>query len=172
METLKRKVKKELDTIAEKGLSSNNLEATNKLVDIYKDLMEICEMQEGGGNGMYDARSRGSDGRYRDHYPDWDYDARGGRSRGGYNDRGYDNYGHYPYDERYDRYFNRMREGMENYSEGRNRYRDGGSNERMVEGIEMTMGAIVNFIEALVDLAETQQEKEIVRKSINKIKNI
>ena len=42
----------------------------------------------------------------------------------------------------------------------------------MVEGIEMTMCAIVDFIEALMDLAETSQEKEIVRKNIDKIKRI
>lgn len=46
----------------------------------------------------------------------------------------------------------------------------GGSNERMVEGIEMTMGAIVNFIESLMDIAETSQEKEIVRKYVDRIK--
>ena len=52
------------------------------------------------------------------------------------------------------------------------RYRDGGSNERMVEGIEMTMGAIVNFIESLMDIAETSQEKEIVRKYVDRIKKM
>lgn len=151
METLMRKVKKELDIIAEKGLTSSNLETTNKLVDIYKDLKEICEINERGENGMYEAR-----GRYRDYD---NYDRRGDR-----------NYGHYPLDERTERYFTRMREGMENYDAGRSRYRDGGSNERMVEGIEMTMGAIVNFIESLMDIAETSQEKEIVRKYVDRIK--
>lgn len=158
---LKTKVKKELDNIAEKGLTSSNLETTNKLVDIYKDIIEICEKEEGGESGMYDAR-----GRYRDY--DYDrYDARGGRGRS-YND----NYGHYPLDDRTERYFTRMREGMENYDAGRSRYRDGGSNERMVEGIEMTMGAIVNFVESLMDIAETSQEKEIVRKYVDRIKKV
>ena len=73
METLMRKVKKELDTIAEKGLTSSNLETTNKLVDIYKDLKEICEIDERGGNGMYEAR-----GRYRDYD---NYDRRGDRNK-------------------------------------------------------------------------------------------
>jgi len=101
---------------------------------------------------MYDARGRGRDGRYRDYDYD-DYNARGSRSGRSYND--YDNYGHYPLDERTERYLTRIREGMENYDAGCSRYRDGGSNERMVEGIEMTMGAIVNFIESLMDIAET-----------------
>jgi hypothetical protein len=64
-----------------------------------------------------------------------------------------DNYGYM--DDRTVRYMNRMRDGMDNYSTGKNRYRDGGSNERMIEGIEMTMCAIVDFIENLMDAAET-----------------
>lgn len=168
MEALLKKVKKELDNIADKGITSSNLEATNKLVDIYKDIKEICEMEE-GGELMYGARARGRDGRYKDG-SDWDYDdygARGGRggSRGG-------NYGHYPMDERLERYFNRIREGMENYDAGRNRYREGGSHERMVDGIEMTMAAIVTFVESLVDFAETSEEKEIVRKYVDKLKKV
>jgi hypothetical protein len=144
MKELQKKVRKELDNIAEKGITSSNLEATNKLVDIYKDILEICE-KEDGGDEMYGAR-----GRYRE-YDDYDtYNTRGGRG-GSYNDH----YNHYPLDDRTERYFIRMREGMENYDAGRSRYRDGGSNERMVEGIEMTMGAIVNFVESLMDIAET-----------------
>lgn len=160
-----RKVKKELDAIADKGLSSSNLESTNKLVDIYKDLLEVCEMEEGGEYGMYGARSRGRDGRFRDSHDDWDeYGARGGRSGG--------NYGHYPMDERHERHFNRMRDGMEYYNAGRKRYMDGGSHERMIEGVEMTMSAIVAFVESLVDFAETTEEKEIVRKYIEKLRKV
>ena len=104
MKELQKKVKKELDNIAEKGITSSNLEVTNKLVDIYKDIVEICEKENGGENDMYDARGRGRDGRYRDY--DYDnYDTRG--RRGGHS------YGHYPLDDRTERYFTRMREGME-----------------------------------------------------------
>ena len=82
-----------------------------------------------------------------------------------------DDWNTYP-DDRTKRYMRKIKDGIENYSNGRHRYKDGGSNERMVEGIEMTMCAIVDFIEALMDLAETSQEKEIVRKNIDKIKRI
>lgn len=164
MHELMRKVKKELDTIADKGISTGNLEITNKLVDIYKDLKEICAMDEGGASGMYDAgRSRGADGRYRG--DDWDNYGRDGGRRG-------DNYGRMYLDERHERHLNRMRDGMEQYAAGRARYRDGGSHDRMVEGVEMTMNAIVAFVESLVDFAETAEEKEIVRKSIEKLKRI
>lgn len=170
MEELKKKVKKELDSIGEKGLTSSNLETTNKLVDIYKDIVEICEKEEGGKNVMYEAR--GGRGNYRDSYSDYDdYDARGGRSRDS-RGRYMDNYGHYPVDERTERFLRRMREGMEDYNEGRSRYRSGDSDERMVEGIEMTMGAIVNFVESLMDIAETSKEKEIVRRYVEKIKKM
>lgn len=157
---LKKKVKKELDTIAEKGLTSSNLETTNKLVDIYKDIVEICEKE--GGEKMYDTRG----GRY----DDWDYNARGRSrdSRGRY----MDTYDHYPMDERTERYFRRMREGMSDYNEGRTRYRDGDSDQRMVEGIEMTMNAILGFVESLMDIAETSKEKEIVRRYVDKIKKV
>lgn len=148
MELLLKRVKKELDAIADKGITSSNLETTNKLVDIYKDIKEV-ECMENGNE---------------------DYN----RGRGGYNDRYYtERYNdHNPLDERTERYLNRMREGMNDYNAGRSRYRDGGSETRMIDGIEMTMGAVVNFVESLIDYAETSQEKEIVRKYVNKLKNV
>lgn len=162
MEELLRKVKKELQNIGDKGLTSSNLETTYKLVDIYKDLKEACyyEDQLGDIDGIYGARNRDSRGRYMD-YND-NYRGRGTSST----------YGHYPLDERTERHFDRMREGMYNYNEGKNRYRDGDSKQRMIDGVEMTMGAIVNFVESMVDFAETTSEKEIVRKYVEKLKNI
>lgn len=168
MHELMKKVKKELDTIAEKGISSSNLEATTKLVDIYKNLKEVCDMEE---SEMYGARGGRGGSRYRDSYDNWDYDNYDARGRGG--DRGgRGSYDYYPMDERHERYLTRMREGMERYNAGRRRYMDGGSSERMTEGIEMTMAAIVSFVESLVDFAETPDEKEIVRKHIEKLKKI
>lgn len=152
MKELQNRVKKELDNIGEKGITSSNLDSTYKLVDIYKDILEICEKE--GNSRTYD--------RYYDEY----------------NMRGRDNSGRYMgdhsyhTDEKFERYLTRMRDGVEDYNAGRMRYRDGGSNERMVEGIEMTMGAIVNFIESLLDIAETSQEKEIVRKYVDRIRKV
>ena len=37
MDLLLKKVGKELDIIADKGISSSNLDSTYKLIDIYKD---------------------------------------------------------------------------------------------------------------------------------------
>ena len=145
MEELLKRVEKELDGIAEKGVTSSNLEMTYKLMDIYKDIKEAK---------YYDKMNYSTN--YTDRYERSRYDR--------------DNYGYM--DDRTVRYMNRMKDGMDNYSTGKNRYRDGGSNERMIEGIEMTMCAIVDFIENLMDAAETSQEKEIVRKYVDKIKRI
>lgn len=159
MQELKNKVKKELEGIGEKGLTSSNLETTYKLIDIYKDIVEI-EGKERGDKEMYDARG----GRYSDYDRYDDYNARGGR----YND----SYNHYPVDERTERYLKRMRDGMSDYNEGRSRYRSGDSDQRMIEGIEMTMSAIIGFVESLMDIAESPKEKEIVRRYVDKIKKV
>lgn len=140
MKELLCRVKKELDNIAEKGITSSNLESTYKLIDIYKDIKEAC---------YYDKMIGGEEV-----ICDMDMDV-----------------SIFP-DERTKRYMGRMKDGIQNYTSGRNRYRDGGANDRMVEGIDMTMCAIIDFIEALMDIAETSQEKEIVRRNIEKIKRI
>ena len=41
MDALLNRVKRELDVIADKGITSSNLETTYKLIDIYKDIREI-----------------------------------------------------------------------------------------------------------------------------------
>ena len=152
MDLLLKRVGKELETIADKGISSSNLDSTYKLIDIYKDIKEINCMDEKGS--------------YNDKYYIERYNRGNDRSQSGdYNT-------HYPLDERHERYLTRMKEGMSDYNAGRMRYRDGGSEQRMIDGIEMTMSAIINFVESLIDYSETPQEKEIVRKYINKLKNV
>lgn len=155
MDELLRKVKKELETIGDKGLTSSNLDTTYKLIDIYKDIKEAeyyeCKTEE----GTYDAKRGGS--RYMGDHDKW-----GSKS--------YDRY--YPLDDRYDRYLTRMREGLYNYSEGRDRYRDGDSKERMLDGVEMAMGALVNFVEFMMDNVETTHEKDVIRKYIDKLKKV
>ena len=157
MEDLLRKVKKELDTIADKGLTSSNLDTAYKLIDIYKDIKEAKYYENCNEESEhYGTRERDGRGRYKgDH--EWQDD----------------NYGrYYPIDEREERYLNRMREALYNYDEGRNRYRDGGSKEKMIDGVDMAMGALVNFVEFMLDNVETAQEKEIVRKHIEKLKKL
>lgn len=134
MDALLNRVKRELDVIADKGITSSNLETTYKLIDIYKDIREI-ECMEGTSSNIETKRT---------HYTD----------------------------ERTERYLTRMNEGMSEYKEGCAKYRDGGSEARMIDGIEITMGAVLNFVESLMDYAETSSEKDIVRKYVNKLKDI
>jgi hypothetical protein len=134
MDALLNRVKRELDVIADKGITSSNLETTYKLIDIYKDIREI-ECMEGTSSDTETKRT---------HYTD----------------------------ERTERYLTRMNEGMSEYKEGCAKYRDGGSEARMIDGIEITMGAVLNFVESLMDYAETSSEKDIVRKYVNKLKDI
>lgn len=156
MEELLRKVKKELDAIGDKGLTSSNLETTYKLIDIYKDIKEACYYEDQVGKSLdRDDRYRG--GTYHD---------------GRRTDREYEIRSYYPSDSKHDRYLNKMREGMHDYDEGKMRYRDGDSKDRMIDGIEMTMSALVNFVEDLMDFAETSSEKEIVKKYVNKLKSL
>lgn len=166
MEELLHKVKKELGNIADKGLTSSNLDTAYKLIDIYKDIKEAAYYEKCNEEDTYGARSRDSRGRYRGE-DDWDRNYSKGGSSGTYN---HDRY--YPLNERDERYFTRMREGIYNYNEGRNRYRDGDSKERMIDGVDMAMGALVNFVEYMMDNVETSQEKEVIRKHIEKLKKM
>ena len=150
MEELLKKVTKELENIGDKGLTSSNLETTYKLIDIYKDIKEACWYEDQlKHDDIYGARRN----RYMEHDDHSIYER-------------------YPLDDRNERYFERMREGVYNYNEGKMRYKDNNSKDRMIEGVEMTMGAIVNFIESMLDFAETPTEKEIVRKYVDKLKKI
>lgn len=142
MDLLLKRVKKELDAIADKGITSSNLETTYKLIDIYKDIKEVCKMDE--EEKSYSGKRYIDGERYNTH----------------------------PLDDKTERYISRMKDGMIDYNEGKMRYRDGGSEARMIDGIEMTMTAILNFIESLMDVAETSQEKEIVRRYISRIRNV
>lgn len=143
MQELLHNVKKELETIGDKGLTSSNLDTAYKLIDIYKDIKE-AEYYDNCSNSSYGTVYRGGD-RYNESYP---------------------------ISERDERYINRIKEGVHNYNEGRNRYRDGGSKERMIDGVDMAMGALVNFVEYMMDNVETAQEKEVVRKHIDKLKKL
>ena len=154
-ERLLERVEKELDAIADKGLTSSNLETTYKLIDIFKDITESCYYEKMTEDGRYSGDRRDNryyydDNRNRDN---WDRDRRGT-------------------DDRAERYLTRVHEGMENYNTGKMRYRNGDSNTRLIEGMEMTMEAIQMFISYLMDYAETSQEKEVIRKYIDKIKNL
>lgn len=172
------KVEEQIHMIGEKGINSSNIDNATKLMSIYKDAKESEYYKKCCEEERYGARQRDSRGRFMENGERGGYNERGYNERGynerGYNERGgYDERGGYGnVDERTERYLTRMREGMESYNAGRDRYRGGESSERMIDGIEMTMTALCMFVESLIDFAETPQEKEIVRKHIEKMKKL
>lgn len=179
MHKLLENAKKELKQIEEIGLNSNNIDNAYKLVDIAKNIMKLQKMEDGDG------RMRGG---YRDEYRD----GRGGYRDIDYRDDGYGNYGDDSYgrrgvpgsgrsrgrdgryrgDERWNEHLDRIIDGADMYQYGRGRYRDSGDSERMYDGLEKLMYAICMFIESTMDFAESPEEKEIIRKHVQKIKNI
>lgn len=179
MHKLLENAKKELKQIEETGLNAGNLDNAYKLADIAKNICKMQKMEEG------EEKMRG---RYNDGYGD----GRGGYRDGGYNDGGYGNYSDGSYgrrgvpgsgrgrggryrgeeDERWNEHLDRIMDGADMYQYGRSRYRDGGDDSRMYEGLEKLMGAICMFIESTMDFAESPEEKEIIRKHIQKLKSM
>ena len=178
MKKLEENVKKELDQIAEKGLTSSNLDTAFKLVDILKDIKEIeedsKEMKGGDMMGYYERGGRGGGNyNYGGMYP-MNYE-RGGRGYGNenYERGGSGRYQHYSPDmTRFYEKIDRMVDFLEDYYMGKSRYHEGAHSGHMVEGLEKTMYAVCTLVESLMDSAETPEEKEVIRKHIEKIKNV
>lgn len=178
MDKILENVKKEIREISEQGINANNLEVLDKLVDIEKDIYEIKE-KEGGLNSMEYGRYMGYEynsprGRG---YNDGGYGARGNYrdyNDGGYGDGNYYVRGYYRHgsDERMNEHLDRIMEGADAYQYGRERYRGGGNQERMKEGLEKLMYALCVFVESVTDFAETPEEKEIIRKHVQKMKGM
>ena len=154
MYELEHKARKELEKIADQGLTTGNLEIAYKLVDIVKDIKEIQEADKKDGQyGRYDGYRN-----YRDDY------------RGDYRDKWYGT-DHRTHD-RLDRNIDRLMEGTDMYRAGRERYMAGGNKEQVLEGLENMMYAICSLVESGMDLAETAEEKEIIRKHIKKLQSL
>lgn len=188
MDKLIEKIEKELKVFEEQGITSSNLGTIGELADVYKDLLEAEEKKKGRGEyGMRYPRE-GSRNVYMPIYRergDYEYNegGRGGYNRSGGNYNGYmeggyngymergGNYRHSPMEHLFDK-LNRILEHMEEYVDGKDRYHAGAHQGHMAEGLEKTMYAVCTLVESLMDSAETAEEKEIIRKHIEKIKNI
>lgn len=160
MDKIKELVDKELKCIEETGtLNEQSLAALDKLVDIKKDIAEIEKMEESEEmryyeDDTYGARRRDSRGRYM---------ARGGRGSGRYS-----NY-------RMPDYFGKMQDGYEDYTEGMERYRAGGSygdHDKGMEALEYMLEAVVDFVETLQEDAQNPEEVELIKKYVRKIKEM
>lgn len=182
-------IEMELGKIADKGLTTSNLDAAYKLVDMYKDLKNtdywetkgeyydtvLMEMQ--GGYSHNDERMMDDDysmrGRKRDRMGRYSRDddmggqsyARGGRrdNRGRYSrDGGYSmNDGGYSM---YDRYMDAKQSYRSNQS------MDG--KQKLMESLEDYMDDFTEKIKEMHRDAETGDERELISKFLGKLQNI
>lgn len=183
-------IESELSKIAEKGLTTSNLETAYKLIDMYKDLKNteyweqkgeyyeyvLMEMQNGseGGYSMMDddysmrGRKRDRMGRYSREdgiMRDGQSMARGGRhdNRGRYGrEGGYSmNDGGYSM---YDRYMDAKQSYRSNQS------MDG--KQKLMESLEDYMDDFTEKIKEMHRDAETGDERELISKFLGKLQNI
>lgn len=171
MHKLYNNVEKELEQIATTGINTGNLENTEKLVDIAKNIKKIEYYKEVLGQMRdYDRNGYRGDYRYDDRYMnerrlyDRDGDSYGRRGMPG------SGRGRYMGNPRFEDGLNRIMDGMDMYEYGKERYRDSGDKDRMMEGLDKMMYAVCTFVESAMDFAESPQEKEIIRKHIEKMK--
>ncbi len=182
MEKLCELIKQELQDIEQQGLNMNNIEVASKLVEMKKNITEI-KKEEGEKMRYSDYRDGGYMDNYRDsgygRYMDGDYGRRGvpGSGRGRYRDDGYrdGDYGTHMMGRergRFDDNLDRLADCVDMYEYARGRYREGGSEERMTEGLEKLMYSICMFVESAMNFAESPKEKEIIRKHVQKLQSI
>lgn len=156
-EKLKCLVEKELDQVADNGLTENNLDIVGKLVDIQKDLENI-DYWDVKKEVMMMRYSNYSDGEY----SEGRYGRRGvpGTGRGRY--RGHDE-GEEMLDD--------MRESYGNYSESRDAYSRGNysAGQDSMKALEDTMEIFTEFAEKMINEVDGPEAKQIVRKHLRKI---
>lgn len=176
MYKLLKNITEELEKIAEKGLSTNNLETTYKLVCMMKDIKNLeywdCKeeyydaMLEGGMSDEYSqARKRDSMGRYsRGRYGGSSYDngssyrgSRGGNyGRGNYS-RGNDSNTYY------------------DYMDSKNSYRsakDSECKDRMLAALEQHMTALTEELGEMSRDADCREERETIKRYMTKLQNM
>ena len=184
-------IEMELGKIAEKGLTTSNLETAYKLIDMYKDLKNteywetkgeyydtvLMEMQ--GGYSQNDGYSMMEDdyamkGRKRDRMGRYSRDdGMGGQSyargRGGRDNRGrYSREGGYSQNDggysMYDRYMDAKQSYRSNQS------MDG--KQKLMESLEDYMDDFTEKIKEMARDADSQDERDLINKFMNKLQNI
>ena len=182
-------IEMELGKIADKGLTTSNLDTAYKLVDMYKDLKNIdywetkgeyydtvlMEMQ--GGYSRNDGRMMDDDysmrGRKRDRMGRYSReDGMGGQSmaRGGRRDnRGrYSRDGGYSMNDGGDYMYNRYMDAKQSYRS--NQSMDG--KQKLMESLEDYMDDFTEKIKEMHRDAETGEERELISKFMTKLQNI
>jgi hypothetical protein len=158
--SLEDKIIKEVDenikTIIDNGITTDNLDLLYKLTKIKHITKEDKEMYGNYGNyNNYSGRGAGYNAYGRGSYGD----SYGNYGDGSYGRRGYDM--KYRGDEELDR----MHGEYGRYQESRNRY---GAGEETDKSFHYMVKALEDFIKVLYEEAETQQQKQMLRESLQK----
>lgn len=172
-------IESELIKIAEKGLTTSNLETAYKLVDMYKDLKNT-EYWETKGE-YYDTVLMEMQGGYSENYAMMDDDyAMRGRKR--------DRMGRYSREDGM-RHDDRMRRGgrrdysmndggysmYERYMDSKQSYRSNQSmdgKQRLMDSLEEYMDDFTEKIKEMHRDADTPEEREMISKFMTKLQNI
>ena len=182
-------IENELHKIAEKGLTTSNVDTAYKLVDMYKDLkntdywetkgeyyMAVLDEMQGGysnndGYSMTDdysmrGRKRDRMGRYSREDGMMNDDMSYARGRGG-NNRGRNQYS------RDGGYF--QNDGYSMYMDAKQSYRSNKSmdgKQRLMDSLEEYMDDFTEKIKEMHRDADTPEEREMISKFMNKLQNI
>lgn len=177
-ERLFRNIENEIDQIAEKGLSTANLETAQKLVCMYKDILnteywekkkeyydEVIDQMRDGGEASYTEDGGYSSRRRRDSMGRYSRESRG-NSYNSYNDRS-TRRGYSGADDRvrdYDRYIDEKH----SYRSGE---KSGDCKQRMLEALESHLEGIMEDVNEIGRDADCAEEKDLLRRYISKMKS-
>lgn len=184
-------VEEELGKIAEKGLTTGNLETAYKLIDMYKDLKNtkywdkkceyydavLYEMQGGG----YSERGYSMEGGYSGNGGSYgnrggSRDGRGyGRESGGYNGgSSYANRGQHYVRGHYSR--SDGRDPYMDYMDGKQSYRSSGKSEdckqRMIAALEDHMEMLTQELGEMSKDSDCREERETIKRYVDKLRNM
>lgn len=147
MEEMNEKLCEYIKNAGSKNLDATDIDYLYKVVDIYKDLKEVENMNNGYGR----------------------YNAYGNEYGREYNN----SYGRRGVDARYrgESYMDGMNGSYRNYEDARNEYNNGnyGAKEDGLKELEYMMHSAMKFIKMIKEEATSPEEQEIVRKHIMKI---
>lgn len=185
-------IESELGKIAEKGLTTSNLETAYKLVDMYKDLKNteywetkgayydtvLMEMQGGYSEGNYSmmeedysmrGRKRDRMGRYsREDGMGGQSMARGRDGRGNNNRGRYSREGGYSQNDGGYSMYDRFMDAKQSYRA--NQSMDG--KQRLMDSLEEYMDDFTEKIKEMARDADSQDERDLINKFLSKMQTI
>lgn len=176
------KIETELSNIAEKGLTTGNIDTAYKLIDMYKDIKNteywetkgeyyetvLEEMQRGEYSNKRDSYGRYSRDGERSMMQDYDNESSyRGRRRGEHYVRG-----HYSRNGSSDGYSGN---NYERYMDSKQAYRSGGSQEckqKLMSTLEDYMDDFSHQMEEMLRDSECKEEKETIERYLRKLQNL